>query len=145
MDASGLMSALEALAKNTNEIQAAKCRFLCPKPVLLANNNMAIQLYRIAQEAITNALKHGQARHIDISLEVHDQTLTLKIQDDGIGIVTPPAKIDGRGMKIMRYRAHLINGTFTIDPAYPAGTIVCCSAPMPPVPLEPPGPTDKAA
>ena len=95
------------------------CTFDCKKPVQLADNQTATQLYCIAREAVTNALKHAQARNIRISLEGDDQAVTLRVQDDGIGLPEPPVDSKGMGLKIMRYRAGLINAHLSIGPAEP--------------------------
>jgi signal transduction histidine kinase len=101
------------------------CTFDCPAPVALADNFAATQLYLIAQEAVLNALKVAQARQIRISL-VSDHALTLRVQDDGIGIPDSPTGIQGLGLRIMRNRAAIIGASLTIMPGQPEGTVVTC-------------------
>ena len=87
VEADGLMVALAGLAQRTQEMQGVACTFECAVPVPVASNATATHLFRIAQEAIHNALKHGQARHIVVTLTNQDR-VTLTVFDDGVGI--PP-------------------------------------------------------
>ena len=80
VDAEGLMAALAELAAQTTELHGVTCTFDCQEPVHLADNQTATQLYCIAREAVTNALKHAQARNITISLESEDQSVTLRVR-----------------------------------------------------------------
>ena len=77
--------------------------------------SVAIHLYRIAQEAIHNAIRHGIARTIEISLQKNGSMAMLSIQDDGCGVSRAPAGSDGMGISIMKYRSHLIGGNLEID------------------------------
>ncbi len=126
VDAEGLMAALAELAAQTRELHGVNCTFDCPRPVRLADNHAATQLYCIAREAVTNALKHSQARNIRIGLEGEDGSVTLRVQDDGVGLPEPPLDPRGMGMKIMRYRAGLIDAHLSIGPAEPGGAVVTC-------------------
>ncbi len=132
-DAGGLMSALADLADRTHSLHEIDCRFECDGSVPIRDNTAAMHLYRIAQEAVHNAVKHSGARHIVVRL--HDGTdITLEIRDDGIGFAnkvsgrhsqpTDATQPGGAGLRIMRYRAHLIGGQLTIRSAKPNGTIV---------------------
>ncbi len=127
VDAEGLMAALAELAGQTREQFGVACTFDCKKSVPLADNHVATQLYCIAREAVTNALKHAQARTIRISLDREDQAVTLRVQDDGVGLAEPPVDSKGMGLKIMRYRAGLINAHLSVGPAEPAGAVVACT------------------
>ena len=84
--AHGLMAALADLTARIDQESGITCRFACPNLVLVENNTTATHLYRIAQEAVGNALKHGQAKQIEVDLGVTDGLLTLRITDDGIGM-----------------------------------------------------------
>ena len=90
----GLMEALEDFAASTNDLFKISCRFECPLPVLISDIQVAQHLYRIAQEAVGNAIKHGRARNIEIRLEAHKGGKRLSIIDDGAG--RPPFPPDGR-------------------------------------------------
>jgi len=127
VDVEGLMAALSDLAERTQGEGEALCTFDCTKPVSVADNHTATQLYLIAQEAVHNAVKHAQPRNIRISLEATD-VLLLSVQDDGTGMPAQPAEThDGLGLRIMRNRAAIIGATLTIEPAKPTGTLVTCA------------------
>ncbi len=127
VDGEGLMAALAELTEQTEGLHGVACTFDCPDPVYLADNQVATQLYNITREAVANALKHAQARRIEISLEGDDQSLTLRVRDDGIGFGNAPVDAKGMGLKIMRYRAGLIDAHLSISPAGPGGTAVTCT------------------
>ncbi len=127
VDAEGLMAALAELAAQTSELHGVHCTFACREAVQLADNHTATQLYCIAREAITNALKHAQARNITISLESADRSLVLRVVDDGIGFSEPPVDTRGMGLKTMRYRAGLIDAHLSIAPGERGGTAVTCA------------------
>src|SRR5204863_724317 len=124
--AEGLMIALSELSERTSDLDGIDCTFHCSEPVCILDNQTATHLYRMTQEALTNAIKHGRARNIDISLSVQGDLVTLKIVDDGIGIAGA-ADITGTGLKIMRYRAGLIGASLSIGSAQPCGTQVTCT------------------
>jgi two-component system CheB/CheR fusion protein len=127
VDSRGLRAALAELATRTSEVHGVRCSFDCREPVDLDDNQTATHLYHIAQEAVTNALRHGQPQNIAIRLEGDGKLLTLSIQDDGAGFPPEPLDSKGMGLKIMRYRAGLIQGRLTVEPAPTAGTIVTCT------------------
>ncbi len=86
------------------------------------------QLFRIAQEAVTNALRHARARHIGIELGSSGGTLQLVVRDDGIGM--PAGRgAEGMGLTIMRHRAELIGGSISVTAAPGSGTVVVCAVP----------------
>jgi PAS domain S-box-containing protein len=125
--AHGLMAALVDLTARLDQQSSVTCRFSCPNLVLVEDNTTATHLYRIAQEAVGNALKHGQARQIEVDLGVSDGLLTLRITDDGIGMRNQGAKAEGLGLKIMRYRADSIRATLSIESPNHGGTRVTCT------------------
>jgi signal transduction histidine kinase len=84
-----------------------------------------MHLYRIAQEAINNAMKHGKARQIAILLDAGEDQLTLRILDDGLGM--PGFVATGSGLGIMRYRARLSGGELQIEQPKGGGSIVTCT------------------
>ncbi|HVX64261.1 MAG TPA: chemotaxis protein CheB [Pirellulales bacterium] len=127
IDAEGLMAALEELAAQTAEMHHVTCRFDRRQPVHLADNNAATQLYSIAREAVANALKHSGAQNITITLDEDDESVRLRVQDDGVGFTAPPLDSKGMGLTIMRYRAGLINAHLSIGAASPAGSLVACT------------------
>jgi PAS domain S-box-containing protein len=126
IEPNGLMSALTSLAINATNLFRVHCAFECPQPVLLANRTSATHLYRIAQEAIGNAVKHGQAKTIIISLKGGDEELILTIKDDGVGFSQDGRAIEGMGLRIMDYRADMIGAMLRIDSLKGEGTTVAC-------------------
>jgi PAS domain S-box-containing protein len=127
VDAAGLMAALAELASETSELHGVTCTFECREPVLVEDNQTATHLYRIAKEAVTNALKHSRAKNIIISLVGDERSLTLGVRDDGVGFPREPMEVKGMGLKIMRYRAGLINATLSVGPVVRGGTLVSCT------------------
>ncbi|HEY7311451.1 MAG TPA: chemotaxis protein CheB [Gemmataceae bacterium] len=126
VDVEGLMAALTELAAQITEQHGVTCTFDCQEPVHLTDNQVAAQLYSIAREGVTNALKHANARNIRISLEGDDQSVALRVQDDGVGVPEMPIDAKGMGLKIMRYRAELIKGHLSVSRVESGGTVVTC-------------------
>jgi signal transduction histidine kinase len=120
------MAALAELAAHTTELHGVKCTFDHKDPVRLTDNQVATQLYSIAREGVANALKHAKAQNIRVSLEEDDESVTLRVQDDGVGLAAAPINSKGMGLKIMRYRAGLINALLSVGPAEPGGTVLTC-------------------
>jgi two-component system CheB/CheR fusion protein len=126
VEPSGLMAALEDLVDSTRKLFRISCRLECPEPILVHNNTVATQLFRIVQEAIQNAVKHGRATRVIVSLAKSGATITLTILDNGSGISTAPKFAHGMGLRIMHYRARAIGGKLTIKSAPRKGTKVVC-------------------
>ena len=102
------------------------CVFECRDRSIEIDAHKATQLYHIAQEAITNAIKHSQARTIRVTLVTDESTIKLEIRDDGIGISKESARPDGMGLRIMSYRAGLIGGKLDLSRDESGGTLVSC-------------------
>lgn len=112
----GLMSALDELASNIEKTYAIDCKLATHSSVALQDNTQANHLYRIAQEAVNNAIKHGHARHISIELSKHEGKILLVIRDDGSGFQPGHVESDsGMGLQIMRYRANVIGASLGIE------------------------------
>ncbi len=126
VDAEGLMVALADLAARTNELHGVSCTFECLRPVAIPDNQTATHLYRMSQEAVTNAIKHGRPQNIVIRLGVEGGLATLRVIDDGTGFDAAVENTAGTGLRIMRYRADLIGAQLEIARARPHGTIVTC-------------------
>jgi signal transduction histidine kinase len=126
----GLMEALEDFAASTSELFKISCRFECPLPVLVNDLHAAQHLYRIAQEAVGNAIKHGHAKNIWICLETNERGKHLEIIDDGVGRPPYPGNGKGMGQRIMSYRAERIGANFSIRRREPTGTSVNCVIPL---------------
>lgn len=129
VDADGLRVALERLAANTESASGRHCSFECRQLVGIDNNQIATQLYRIAQEAVTNVLRHANAEQIAITLDAEDSAIILSISDDGVGLA-PEQTNDGFGLKIMQYRASLVGGSLSVRSQDAAGTQVVCRLPI---------------
>jgi signal transduction histidine kinase len=124
-DEYSLATAIVELASNSEKLFGIECDVKCSKFVRLYNKAALIHLYRIAQEAITNAARHARSEKIKIRLSKTDNTITMKIRDDGTGFVLPK-HLDGMGLEIMKYRAHIINASLDIRPDSNKGTVVEC-------------------
>jgi signal transduction histidine kinase len=127
LDANGLMSALDELAANVQNMFRVHCAFRCDQPVLIAENTVATHLFRIAQEAVSNAIKHGKARHIEIALTALPERLVLAVKDNGAGMPSDLSHVTGMGLRIMHYRAAVIGGSLAIQRDLHGGTTVACS------------------
>jgi signal transduction histidine kinase len=127
VDAEGLRLALRELASMTENVHKIRCRLEADTPVLVADIHVATQLYRIAQEAVTNAVKHAHANEISIGLGAVGGTVTLTVSDDGVGIQPERVRDDGVGLRIMRYRAWAIGASLAIESGAERGTIVRCT------------------
>jgi signal transduction histidine kinase len=122
----GLMVAMEELVDNTEKIFNVPCVLKCDKPVLIHNETAVTHLYRIAQESVTNAVRHAGPRNIAIGLGRDDDNITLTIKDDGKGIAEVAGQKNGMGLQTMRYRAHMIGASLDISPDVHGGTQVTC-------------------
>lgn len=120
----GLVSALRDLVSATCEAHPVRCSFECNEPVLIDDVDVATHLYRIAQEAITNAIKHSGGSSLTVRIEEHPTELVLSIIDDGVGL-SEEAK-HGRGLNIMKHRARLVGAQFEVEAAPDRGTTVRC-------------------
>lgn len=127
LDASGLQAALAHLVERTNSMGQVKCRFKCPTPVTLDDSDAALHLYRIAQEALNNALKHARAREIVVTLSAAGNgTLIVKVSDNGRGLPSARRSDAGLGLQVMKHRAEAIGGELTIASVKGEGTTVTC-------------------
>ncbi|MFC5453635.1 PAS domain-containing sensor histidine kinase [Prosthecobacter fluviatilis] len=129
MDAEGLVSALHELAARSSG--SISCRLRCEQMVPITDNDVALHLYRIAQEAVTNALKHSGARSITLSLRLRQGLLSLSVADDGCGLPEVIHAGDGMGLRLMKYRADVIGADFAIGKRKTHGTRMTCLLRMP--------------
>jgi signal transduction histidine kinase len=126
MEADGLMLALEEYAATSSKLFKVSCRFECDLPVLIHDPATAGHLYRIAQEAVGNAIKHGKAENILIRLDASEEDTTLSIKDDGAGLPEPLPKDRGMGLRIMAHRSGMIGAKFNARRDETGGTLVTC-------------------
>lgn len=129
-ESEGLMCGLEELAATTETLFKISCSYRCHPPVLVDDNAAATHLYRIAQEAVNNAVKHGKAKRIEIGLTSTEGRISLAVHDDGVGIARSP-RTKGMGLRIMRYRAGMIGGSLVVQKGAHGGTTVVCSVHQP--------------
>lgn len=127
----GLMGALRELADNISGTYSIQCSFLCPSPVLLKDTLASSHLCRIAQEAVSNAVRHGKAKRVEIALRKHQDNIFLSVKDNGIGLPAAQFQGAGIGLRVMKYRAGLINGSLEIKGRPEGGTSVICTVPLP--------------
>jgi signal transduction histidine kinase len=127
VSADGLMAALADLTARINGESGVTCTFACEDAVLVEDNTTATHLYRIAQEAVSNALKHGRAKHVEVGLGFTDGHLTLRVADDGVGMRNQGAEAEGQGLRIMRYRADAVRAILSIESPARGGTLVTCT------------------
>jgi len=125
----GLAAALQDLAHKTNHDFRVSCVAECPDCLSVSDPVAAAHLYRIASEAVHNAVKHARPRQIVISLTVLADTACLCIADDGIGIDVGQAPGAGLGLEMMRHRADIIGGELSIQRGQSGGTKVSCRFP----------------
>jgi signal transduction histidine kinase len=127
LEAEGLKTALHELAASINDVFGIECVCTFPDSVVIRDHDVAIHFYRIAQEAITNAIKHGKAKKIQLQMAERDGGFHLNIQDDGIGFAAPQSEHNGMGMHIMNYRARTLGAALNVQPGEHGGTLVTCS------------------
>ncbi len=126
----GLMAALSELATGISDVHQVKCTFLCDPPILIHANHQAMHLYRIAQESVNNAIRHGKATDIQIELVRQGDCTVLTIVDNGCGFDSLRSSDSrGFGLHIMGYRASLIGAILSVDRAEKGGTVVSCRLP----------------
>ena len=129
LDQVGLAIALESLARSVSRLQGINCTFHARGSTAGLKEQLAADFYRIAQEAIANATRHGKATRIAIALAVSNGLTTLQIQDDGIGMdQVHTTQRQGLGLNLMRYRARQNGGDMRIETSPGAGTTVSCTA-----------------
>jgi PAS domain S-box-containing protein len=125
LEENGLISAVEELAANAENLFKIRCQFLCDEPQLILENTASLHLYYIVQEAVLNAVKHGKATNVIISIARNHDRFLLTISDNGGGFHFPGSST-GMGIRIMRYRASVIGTTLDLKSAPNQGTQITC-------------------
>lgn len=128
LSTSGLLIALRDLAYRTTQASRVKCQFTCPRQVRISDDAVVLNLYRIAQEAVNNAIKHADPRNVTISLRRTRSAVVLQVTDDGKGIGGKTSR-KGMGLQIMQHRANVIGGSLTVESQKGRGTTVTCTLP----------------
>ena len=131
----GLALALRQLTESSGEMYRTDCRFEVTGDIPVQDTTAAIHLYRIAQEALNNAIRHASASRIVVRLTREAHRAAISVEDDGKGIEPPPpdgpAIPRGMGLRIMGYRAKMIAGRLEVRRRPGGGTIVTCTCPLP--------------
>lgn len=127
----GLMLALQDLSEHVSRIFRVRCSFKCSEATIIAEHATAVHLYRIAQESVTNAIRHGRARQVRISLGPVKNGVRLTVRDDGRGFPRRARKTHGLGLHIMQYRATMLRGSLKIEQNEKRGAHVVCFVPSP--------------
>jgi signal transduction histidine kinase len=129
LDAESLTSVLQELSATTEKLFAIRCTFKCDGAIAIDDTVVAVHLYRIAQEAINNAIKHGKAKHIEVRMDHGKNKSVLTVKNDGLDFPGMQVKSKGMGLQIMDHRAEMIGGTLDIRKTDDGGTIVTCELP----------------
>jgi PAS domain S-box-containing protein len=122
-----IYTALLELAQATSSSGRIQCRIECPAPVIIEDREAAAQLYRIAQEAVNNALKHSQGSQVAIQLQQRNGVIRLRVSDNGRGFPKNPKSGQGLGLQVMKHRANLIGAELELGPESGKGAVVTCT------------------
>ena len=125
----GLREALQALAAQACESSSIKCHFKAARGVRVTDDTVALHMYRVAQEAVKNAVKHSGAKNILITLDKNAENICVSVQDDGKGF-SPRRRSKGLGLHIMRYRANALGGHLKIEKRASGGMDITCVVPQ---------------
>lgn len=127
LEADGLMMALIELASNVERFFGITCAFEYDSPVLMSDNAAATHLYRIAKEALNNAIKHGKADNVTIAMKQDGESCVLTISDNGVGMSGTQNQGRGMGLNIMQYRASMIGAVLEIREPKTGGCVISCT------------------
>lgn len=129
LQAGGILTALKEMADNISQAHGIPCTVKTNCLEMDFDIVKANQMYRIAQEATLNAVKHSEAKRISINLDEEDDRIILSIVDDGIGFSFDTISPDGRGLHIMEYRAGMIDATLRVVRNKKQGMTILCAIP----------------
>jgi len=129
-ESGGITNALDHLAKSTQSLFRIECLLECESPPPPLPLSVQTHLYRIAQEAINNAISHGRAKKVVISLGWENGHGVLAVLDDGTGIPEPICDLKGIGLHTMDYRARLVGGALQVRRRSEGGTELMCKFPL---------------
>lgn len=127
--ATGLVAELAEFAAETTKRSGLSCHFQADDGFLIRDQSVASHLYRIGQEAVNNAIRHSEARHLRIRLARTGEQLLLEVRDDGKGLPVHRPTDKGMGLRTMKYRAEVIGGQLGVESSEGRGTVVSCLVP----------------
>jgi PAS domain S-box-containing protein len=130
LNEAGLDGALETLALNVRHLFRVSCTIECSGTLPRLGHDVEAHLFRITQEAVNNAITHGRAGRIEISLSHQGGQGLLEVRDDGVGLPEKEPSPEGIGMHTMSYRARLIRGRLEVRRSARGGTAVVCAFPL---------------
>jgi two-component system, LuxR family, sensor kinase FixL len=125
----GLVVALKRFSGTVRDTFKISCRLKDSQPITLQDDKVATHLYRIAQESVQNAIKHGKATRVVMRLSETDNLITFEVRDNGVGLADGAKSRSGMGLHIMRYRARACGGHLILQKGPRGGTWVICSVP----------------
>lgn len=125
LERSGLVAALRELISSIEKTCGVRCTLRADENISVQDNVLATHVFRIAQEAINNSVKHGKAKAIEVTLAPNGDRIELTVTDNGTGF-SPEAKMDGLGLRIMHYRARRIGGALEVATTEKGGTRITC-------------------
>ncbi len=131
LEGEGFAVGIDKLVKATESLHDIPCFFYCPEPVVVENPTAAVHLYRITQEFLNNAVRHGKPSSIEVRLEMNAQYVRIEVTNDGAPYPRQPQPGPGMGLKIQRYRAEAIGAQIKIQARSDGvdGTVATCIAP----------------
>jgi signal transduction histidine kinase len=133
LESNGLIPAFRELASTVEKVFNIACSFQWDQALVIEDENIATHLFRLAQEAVNNAVRHGNAKRVEIEFKRQEDRALLIVRDDGAGFSTQEAKPQGLGLRIMQYRAQKIGGTLAVESNAPRGVTVSCAFALPAV------------
>lgn len=125
----GLSVALQDLCNRTEKLTGVSCKFYDFEDAEVNDHNLALHLYRIAQEAINNAIRHGKPEKVQVRLSNNEHHTALSVVDDGLGFTEEKKSNEGSGIEIMKYRARVMGGVFEITRTLDGLTQIRCVIP----------------
>ena len=128
-DVDGLAEALRETARGVEERTGIHCAVRWPESFVISNEDVVLHFFRIAQEAIQNAVRHGRASQIEVSLGRTVDTVQLVVDDNGRGLTVSETPGSGLGLRIMHYRSGIIGGELQVSPGPSGGTRIACRIP----------------
>lgn len=123
----GICGALKALAREVDAHSKVRCAASCASSDDVDDAEVSTQLFRIAQEAVNNALRHSHASEIELRYGREGDAVYLEVLDNGVGIPKPGERTEGLGLRSMGYRARMVGGHLEIKPRAGGGTEVRCA------------------